>query len=202
MKKTVSEVKLPYDKLLEIIDRLGPIESVVNNPIILRMIVGHSADRHLLCALFDRVNLAYSSGRITANDLSYFRSGNLMDDVINLPKTIKAYGDDPNRPIYPGEILDKVNYVSLLEDEASLAACYTHPSIISALADEDVPHKRDLTFWANGGVYTNLPSKVQILIAYAVLNLGNVERAKDLLKKSSLGLDFYPHENYNTNKVM
>ena len=160
----MAEIKQAYPDLLGMIDKMGPIENIVANPNLINEVIAYDTDRHLLCALFDRINEALEAGRIVPEQLSFFRTGAAMDGIINLKQTIERFGNDPAREVYPAEILDKVNYVSLLRDPESLAACYTHPEIIKALCDEPVSNKRDLVWWANCGTFTSLPREVQITI--------------------------------------
>ena len=177
----MAEIKQAYPDLLSMIDRLGPIERVATDPNIINQIIAYDTDRHLLCALFDRINEAIEKGKIVPEELAFFRSGEAMDQIVNLKQTIQNFGNDPAREVYSAEILDKINYVSLLKDPESLAACYTHPEIIKALCDEQVENKRDLVWWSNCGTFTNLPREVQITIISEVArkNPGAVPKLMD-----------------------
>lgn len=177
----MEEIKQPYDKLLRFIDRIGPIDKIVKNPDVIRMIISFDTDRHLLCALFDRINEAIEAGRILPEELDYFRSGMLMDDIVHLESTIKGYGHDNMRGLYPAEILDKVNYVSLLKDEVSLSACYTHPEILDAICGKNVPHASDLKWWLTSGTFNSLPNIVQSRVVASVMEKGDYELAHKLV---------------------
>ena len=98
------------------IKALGPIKEVVNNPDMIKAIIAYDGDRHYLCAFIDSVNAALKDGTITEEDLHYFQSGKFMDAIVHLNQTIAEV--DPHE-LQTAERLDKVNYVSLLEDPKS-----------------------------------------------------------------------------------
>ena len=179
----MEEIRQSYDKLLKFIDRIGPIDKIAKNPDAIKMILSFDTDRHLFCALIDRINDAIESGKILPEELSYFRSGMLMDDIIHLEKVIRTFGHDSTRGLYPSEILDKVNYVSLLRDPESLAACYTHPEIISAICGENVAHAGDLKWWLTSGTFNTMDSRVQSRVIASVMEKGDYELAQRLVSE-------------------
>ena len=175
------EQKQSYEKLLSFIDSIGPIEKIAINPEIVKTILILNTDRHILCALIDRINDALKNGKILPEELVYFRSGEIMDDIIHLDRTIKNYAHGRRKELFTSEILDKINYISLLHDEKSLSACYTHPEIIDALCGKDVQNKSDLTWWSTCGTFTTMPSKVQNRIIASVMEQGDFDTAKKLI---------------------
>jgi len=186
--------KEPYDELLKKIDSLGPINQIVTNPDTLNRIIAYEGDRHLLCALFDRINEAKQEGLLIDSDLDYLRSGQLMDKIINLDIIAAQYA---KRQLDPSERLDKINYVSLINDEQVLAASYTHPAIIDALCGEahydKNPH--DLVWFKSCGTFANLSPAVKSTIVAAVLEKGNIDVAKELLTQTTVGLKSYIEAN-------
>jgi len=177
-----------YDNLLAKIRNLGDIKDVLRNETRLKQIIAYPGDRHLLCAFADIVNEAIIKGDVSKYDLEILRSGKFMDMIVNLEQTINEVYP---RQMYTAELLDKINYVSLIQDPQTLAASYTHPTIIDALcgkADYANNHEQ-LVWWRDCGTFTSLPSKVQSLITFKVIQNGNLEAAKDLLCHSSWGLE-------------
>ena len=177
-----------YDNLLAKIRNLGDIRDVLRNETRLKQIIAYPGDRHLLCAFADVVNESIIKGELSKYDLELLRSGKFMDMIVNLEQTINEVYP---REMYTAELLDKINYVSLIQDSQTLAASYTHPTIIDALCGKAdyVKNKEQLVWWRDCGTFTSLPSKVQSLITFKVIQNGNLEAAKDLLCHSSLGLE-------------
>ena len=172
------------------IKSLGPIKNVVNNPDVIRNIIAYDGDRHYLCAFIDEINEALEDKKINGEDLHYFRSGEFADAIVHLKETINEV--NPHE-MQTAERLDKINYMSLLEDANSLAVSYTHPEIIDALCGESVdPSASDLVWWSNSGTFSSLPSKVQMVIVNEVLKRGNLEVAQKLVTQSTYGLSPYP----------
>ena len=177
------ETREHYQDLLKRIDGIGPIEEVAKNPDRIRQVLSADTDRHLFCALIDRINDAVEAKRLSYEELPYLRQGLLMDDIVKLKDLIPLYGDDPKRLLYSSEILDKVNYVSLLKDPQILAANYTHPAIINALTGK-VPNS-ELVWWSNCGTFTTLPPEVQERIVLSVMQAGDIELAQTLLASAT-----------------
>lgn len=188
------ETKEPYGELLSKIDSIGTIKQVVNSPDMINQIISYNGDRHLLCALFDRINLGIKSGEISEEDLNYLRSGKMMDAIVNLDKTVQQYA---SRQSFRAERLDKINYVSLLEDPQTLAVSYTHPMIIDALCEQATYDKMpdELTWFQSCGTFGSLPKTVQAAIVSSVLTRGNLEIAQKLLKDITSGLQTYEMKN-------
>lgn len=174
------ETRQNYETLLNMIDRMGNIEDVATNPEMIKTVLGYDTDRHLFCALIDRINEAVEAKKMTYEEIPYFQNGRLMDDIVNLKRTIQEYGNHPSREVYTSEILDKVNYVGLIQDPKTLAACYTHPEIIAALSGEGVKNTRDLKWWSTCGTYDSLPAEVKQSIIFALMKNGAYEEAAKL----------------------
>ena len=172
------------------IKKLGPIKKLVNDFDAIRRIIAYDGDRHYLCAFIDEINEALESKVITGEDLHYFRSGEFADAIVHLKETINEV--NPHE-LQTAERLDKINYISLLEDAQSLAVSYTHPEIIDALCGESMdPSASDLVWWSNSGTFSSLPGNVQIIIVNEVLKRGNLEAAQKLTSQSTYGLSPYP----------
>jgi len=183
------EVKESYYDLVGKIKSIGPIKDIVKNETMLKNIISYGGDRHLLCALFDEINLGIESGTIQDEDLQYFRSGKIMDYIVNLEQTI--YETKP-RQTFPAERLDKVNYVSLIKDDQTLAACYTHPEIINALCGNG---HRDLVWWKDCGTYSTLPANVKMVIVSDVFKKGNMVVTQELMEMGTYRLQTYEQKN-------
>lgn len=182
-------VRENYYDMQKRIKALGNIKNVVNNPEMLMNIIGYSGDRHYLCAFIDEVNKALEEKTLKEEDLSLFRNGFFVDKIINLKDTVEATFP---RELQTAERLDKINYMSLLEDEKSLAVSYTHPEIIAALCGENTD--KDLTWWLGSGTFASLPGDVQMVIIGEVLKRGNIEVAQKLIKDATYNLEPYKEE--------
>ncbi len=186
------ENKENYNELREQIRKLGPINEIITNEELIEQIIAYDGDRHLLCALFDEINLGIENNEIFDHDLEpVFRSGKIMDSIINLEETIQKHS---LRRKFTSERLDKINYVSLIKDPETLATCYTHPAIIDALCSiSQDSNPKDLIWWKTAGTLNSLPNNVQNLIIHQVLDRGAVFEAQNLLELTCDGLTPYPH---------
>ncbi len=187
MKDTIKE---SYFDLEAKIRALGPIKDIVNNPDAIRSIIAYDGDRHYLCAFIDAINAGLKNGTLTEDDLYYFRNGEFVDSIVHLKETIAEV--NPHE-MQTAERLDKINYMSLLHDDKTLAVSYTHPEIIAALCDESMGSSADdLVWWSRSGTFTSLPGNVQMLIVNEVLKKGNLDVAQELVARSTHGLSPYP----------
>jgi len=178
------ENRQDYNELLQMIRNMGPLREIIRSEYMLKNIISYNGDRHLICALFDEVNAALENRTITEDDLAVLRSGVLMDMIVNLEKTVQ---ETAPRPLFLSERLDKVNYVSLINDPQTLASCFTHPDILAAISGEN--YNRDLAYWVEAGTFSSqLPSNVRSLIINEVLKKGNIEVAQRLLEQTSYGV--------------
>ncbi len=190
------ERRLPYQELEKIIKSLGSIKKVATSPNIIRTLLTSDYDRHLLCALIHKINEEVEAGRLSYDELPYFRDGLLADDIINLGKLIPIYNIP--RDLFESEILDKLNYISLINDEKALAANYTHPSIVAALCGKAKTNARDLTWWSTSGTFSSLPPMVQQRIMLSVMEQGDYKTAHKMCEASCYKMptskieDYYP----------
>lgn len=186
----IIEKKEPYQVLVQRIKNLGAIEEIVTDRKKIIDIISDDSDRHLLCAFFDEINEAIKSGKINPDkDLKLFRDGTVMDLIIHLENTVMM--SSYPRKLFQSERLDKINYLSLIEDEQTLAVSYTHPHIIAALCGMYFNgNSRDLTWWRDSGTFIYLPEKVKSLIILEVL-VESPKRATELLQKASAGVKSY-----------
>lgn len=189
------ETKENYYNLLDKINALGPIEEIVNDENIINQIISYNGDRHLIYAFFDKVNMALQKKQLNPESLTYFRSGKLMDSIINLEETLEKCGS--TRKPYTAEKLDKINYISLIDDKETLAISYTHPKILDAICrNSNSSNTSDLTWWYKCGTFTGLPYEVQAAIGLTLLKTrGNDELVKSMLENASRELPSYEEKN-------
>lgn len=196
----VKETSENFNDLLRKIDELGPIKSVVNNENLLNQIIAYGGDRHLICALFARVNEGLKDMVISEEDLTLFRNGTLINSIINLKETTEQYG---GREPFAAERLDKINYISTIDDDQTKAVSYTHPKIIDALClHSDDYDPRDLTWFITSGTFDNLSDPVKLTIISSVLGRGDIEVAKSLLNRSKSNLKTYEELNNINSKTL
>ena len=178
------ENKKSYQELEAFINSLGDIRNVANNVDIIRAILTSNMDRHLICALIDKINAAVEAKQLSYDELPYFRSGQLADDIIKLRELIPIYGNVPSRGLFPSEILDKLNYMSIISDPQTLSANYTHPTIIGALAGKEMNPGHELTWWSTCGTFSTMDPKVQQRIILSVMQEGDFETAQKLCSEA------------------
>ena len=193
------ENKKPYQELEKFINRFGNIKNIAKNPNIIRTILTSDMDRHVMCALIDKINEAVKAGKLSYDELPYFRNGLLADDIVNLDKLISVYNN--SRELFPSEILDKLNYMSLIEDEKSLAANYTHPATINALCGKAKQNSRDLTWWSTCGTFTTMSPVVQQRIILSVMEQGDYETAQKMCEAACYRMPTSKVKDYSSNEV-
>lgn len=174
------ENKMSWQEQVNMIRNLGPINEVIRDADKIKAILAFNGDRHLICALFEAVTDGLERGQISDDDMRFFRSGELMDWIVNLGDTVNQFGP---RELFSAERLDKINYVSMVRDSETLAACYTHPVLIDAICGlgEQNYDTRDLLWWTNCGTLNSFPSDVKVVIAAEVLKKGGTQFAQSLL---------------------
>lgn len=188
-----------FYKLEKKLEQIGTTKEILRNEYFLNAIIAYNGEHPLICALFKKVNEGIKDGTLTDEDLEFFRSGKLIDTIINLKETAKVYG---KRNTHPTERADKINYISLIEDIETLSVSYTHPEIIDALCGNRHydPNFRDLTYFVEYGSYNNLPKEVQMAIISEVSKRGNIEVVQLLLQSAIGNIKKYPTNNQNYKK--
>jgi hypothetical protein len=128
-----------------------------------------SEDRHDLSNFLFKVEEAKRAGLIQDDDFELFRNGFVVNAILSLKDSKNVIG----RVLQPAELLDKVNYLSLIPDIESLNVAYTNDTIIDGLCRND----RDFSWWFTCGTMSNLPVEVRNNIAIKLLNRGEVDKA-------------------------
>lgn len=159
---------------IKLIDSFGPIKEIIKNDNLLSNILSSNYDRHMICFIFDKVNKGLEKGEITSEDLSLLRSGFLTKQILNLPSEVQKKG----RNLYPFEIGDKLNYMSLIKDTETLNACYTNDTLLKQITE--TPNNEN-KYWITSGTFLNLPIETQVKISRKFLELGNIELASELM---------------------
>jgi len=172
------------------LEKLGSIKDIMNNEYFLYAIIAYHGDSRLLYALFNKVNEGLKNGVLTNEDLEFFRSGKLINAIVNLNETTEIYG---NRKPFTSERLEKINYISLIQDEETLSVSYTHPRIIDAICgDTHYDNKYyELIYFIECGIYDKLPKETQKIIVSKVLKKGNIEEARKLSQNLDKNIKTY-----------
>lgn len=171
-----------YTILENNLKKLGPIEDIIKNEYYLYSIIAYNGDHRILNALFRQVNQGIKEKKIKDEDLDFFRSGKLINAIVNLRETTEIYGQ--RRP-FTAERLFKLEHISTIKDLDTLIVSYTHPSIINALCDKgNFDDRTELTYFLRSGTYNKLPKEVQMAIISEVLKNGNIEVAQNLIESS------------------
>lgn len=191
-----SEQEENYFDLIYKIESFGLIEKTVNDENIINQIIAYDRRGRLLCTLFDKVNIAIYKKQLSPESLTYFRSGKLMDSIINLEETLEKCGS--TRTPTEDERGLKIACVSRIEDDETLVVSYTHPKILDALCSDESYKQQDLTNWYNEyGIFTCILSlRVQASIGLALLKTrGNDKLVKSMLENASKELPSYEEKN-------
>ena len=174
----IEEKRQTYDKLQSMIDEMGDLKDVINNKEALLSILTSDVDRHILCALFEKINKMVAIGKLDQSDLTLLRSGWLVEQLINLESLVNQRG----RELFPFEIGDKLNYVSLLRDIPSLNATYANPILVEAINDNKNSNIRSqLLFWTGSG----LPLETKLRVAQTFLQAGNTKYVMQILSETT-----------------
>lgn len=129
-----------------------------------------SEDRHDLSNFLYQVDEYNNSGLLNDDDFFLFRNGYAIETVLGIKKYVK-------RDLQPSEILDKINYLSLVPDTESLIKTFTNKELLEGVKDGD----RDLSYWFNCGTLESLPIEVRSNIASKLLEIGEVDKAKKVI---------------------
>lgn len=133
-----------------------------------------SEDRHDFSNFLYEVDKAKRMGLLNDDDFTLFRNGFVVNAIIALKDSKNAIG----RELQPAELLDKVNYLSLVPDLESLNVAYTNDTIIDGLCNND----RDFSWWFTCGTMSSLPIEVRNNIAMKLLSKGEAEKVMYVLK--------------------
>lgn len=175
---------------IKLIDSFGPIKEIIKNDNLLSNILSSNYDRHMICFIFDKVNKGLEKGEITSEDLSLLRSGFLTKQILNLPSEVQKKG----RNLYPFEIGDKLNYMSLIKDTETLNACYTNDTLLKQITE--TPNNEN-KYWITSGTFLNLPTETQVKVSRKFLELGNIELASELMEIVESKLENKRHREAN-----
>ena len=177
----IEEQRLTYDKLEQMIDEMGDLKRVVNNKQAILSLLTSNVDRHILCAFFEKINKKIATGDLDQSDLTLLRSGWLVEQIINLEELVNKSG----RLMFPFEIGDKLNYVSLLRDIPTLNATYANPVLIDAINNEkESKIRQQLLYWTG----SSLPLETKLNVAEAFLKAGNTDYVMQILADTTNSL--------------
>lgn len=160
---------------------MNRLADILNSKPALKQII-LSKDRHDLSNFLYSVQEALRSGYITEEDFRLFRNGFAIDCVLNLTDDLK----EQKRELQTAELLDKINYLSLVPDTESLNTTYTHPQIIEGVSRDD----HDLAWWYKSGTFNTLPVETKVKIGIKLLELGNISKAKEVMQSINHELEY------------
>lgn len=172
----MEEKRMDYYSQLDIIDGLGDLRSVINNEEVMLNLLCSCYDRHIMGALFDKINSALEKGELVPEDLVLFRTGWLAEQIVNLKSNVQKKG----RNLFRFEIGDKLNYISEIKDVPTLTASYTNPMLIEAAGQYGL--NNEINYWIGSGTFYNLPMETSLSVCDALIKAGYVEKSSDLLK--------------------
>lgn len=155
-------------------------EQMKNKSFLLNLIA--SEDRHDFSNFLYDVERAKRHGLIDEEDFVLFRNGFVVNSVVALKDAKNVIG----RELLTAELLDKVNYLSLIPDFESLNVCYTNKTIIDGLCNDD----NDFSWWFSCGTMHCLPVEVRNNVAIKLLESGKIDKAIYVLDSISRTLEF------------
>lgn len=153
---------------------------ITNKNFLLNLIA--SEDRHDFSNFLYDVDKAKRDGLLSDDDFILFRNGFVVNAIVSLKDAKNVIG----RNLQTAELLDKVNYLSLVPDFESLNVSYTNDDIINGLCNDD----RDFSWWFTCGTMSCLPVEVRNNIAIKLLERGRVDKAKYVLDSIARTLKF------------
>lgn len=139
---------------------------------LLKLII--SEDRHDFSNFLYDVDEAKRNGLLDDEDFLLFRNGFVVTSIVSLKNSMNLIG----RRLQTSELLDKVNYLSLVPDLESLNVAYTNDTIIDGLCNNDA----DFSWWFKCGTMEDLPIEVRNNIAMKLLSKGENEKAMTVLQ--------------------
>ena len=174
----IQEKRQSYDKLENMIDEMGDLKDVIKSKEAIISILTSDVDRHILCAFFEKINKLIAKGELEQSDLTLLRSGWLVEQIINLETLVNQRG----RELFPFEIGDKLNYISLLRDIPTLNATYANPILSEAINNaQDSKIRQQLLFWTG----SSLPLETNLRVAQTFLQAGNTDYVMQILTSTA-----------------
>lgn len=164
------------------------IENMRDKNFLLNLIA--SEDRHDFSNFLHEVYRAKEMGLLEEDDFILFRNGFVVNAVIALKDAKNVIG----RELQTAELLDKVNYLSLIPDIESLNVAYTNETIINGLCSGD----DDFSWWFTCGTMSTLPVEVRNNIAIKLLEKGETDKVKYVL--DSIARTLKADREYSDNK--
>ena len=156
------------------------VDKMTNKTFLLNLIT--SEDRHDFSNFLYEVENAKRNGLLKDADFELFRNGFVVNAVVSLKDAKNVIG----RNLQSSELLDKINYLSLIPDFESLNVSYTHPAIIDGLCNND----RDFSWWFTCGTMSCLPVEIRNNIAMKLLEKGKTDKVMYVLDSVAGTLKF------------
>ena len=162
------------------VNRINNIDKIRDKNFLLNLIA--SEDRHDFSNFLYDVDRAKRAGLLEDGDFVLFRNGFVVNAIVSLKDSKNVIG----RELQTAELLDKVNYLSLIPDFESLNVSYTNDTIIEGLCNND----KDFSWWFTCGTMHSLPVEVKNNIAIKLLEKGKVDKARYVLDSIARTLKF------------
>ena len=177
----MEEIKESYQDQIAKISRMGRIKDIVNNKDLLLQILTYNGDRHLIAFFYEMLNQSIERGDVLPEDLDNLRSGWLANATIHLKDYVVG------RELFPFEMGDKINYMSLVHDPDSQIASFTRPEIIGAISGT-MPNPNGELSYCESSFYS-LSIDARLKIVEEVLKTGNKDKAVQMISDINLTLE-------------
>lgn len=177
----MEETKRSYEELIRIINSMGSIKEIINSKDLLLQLLTYDGDRHLIAVFYEMLNQSIERGDVLPEDLENLRSGWLADMTIHLKDNVRG------RNLYPFEIGDKINYMSLTKDLESQIATFTRPEIIGAIAGISPNSNGELSYCQSS--FYSLSIDARLRIVEEIFKTGNIEMGMKMLNDINLYLE-------------
>lgn len=141
-----------------------------------------SENRHDLSNFLYAVAEAKKIGYVDDEHFALFREGYAVDCVLSLDQTLKEQG----RTLQSAELLDKINYLSLVPDVESLNTTFTHPQIVDGV----IKGNRDLSWWYSCGTLETLPTETKLKFGMKLMESGDMDKATEVFKIVNHDLEY------------
>ena len=133
----------------------------------LRKLVFSSGDRHQLSNFFDVVNSMNDNGLLDEGDYSLLRTGIMAKYIFDIKYAAR-------RPMLPYELGDKLNYLTIIQDNQTLESCFLNDKIIQNLGE--LPSYHESNYWLNS--LGSMPIEVRNKIGQKLIEMGYEEVAQ------------------------